>query len=37
MSKIQWEYDPVERPFWEQLKAVGWRSIEGDTVIAQTR
>ena len=23
MSKIQWEYDLVERPFCEQLKAMG--------------
>jgi hypothetical protein len=31
MSKIQWEYDLVERPFCEQLKAMGWQWIEGDT------
>jgi type I restriction enzyme, R subunit len=30
MSKIQWEYDLVERPFCEQLKAMGWQWIEGD-------
>ncbi len=29
--KIQWEYDLVERPFCEQLKAMGWQWIEGDT------
>jgi hypothetical protein len=29
MSKIQWEYDLVERPFCEQLKAMGWNWIEG--------
>ncbi len=31
MSKIEWEYDLVERPFCEQLKAIGWQWIEGDT------
>ena len=30
MSKVQWEYDLVERPFCEQLKAMGWQWIEGD-------
>lgn len=30
MSKIQWEYDLVERPFCQQLKAMGWQWIEGD-------
>jgi hypothetical protein len=30
MSKIQWEYDLVERPFCEQLKAMGWQWINGD-------
>jgi hypothetical protein len=29
-SKIQWEYDLVERPFCEQLRAIGWEWIEGD-------
>jgi type I restriction enzyme, R subunit len=29
--KTQWEYDLVERPFCEQLKAMGWQWIEGDT------
>ncbi len=29
--KVQWEYDLVERPFCEQLKAMGWQWIEGDT------
>ena len=29
MSKVQWEYDLVERPFCEQLKAMGWQWIEG--------
>src|SRR5437016_8416467 len=31
MSKIQWEYDLVEKPFCQQLKAMGWQWIEGDT------
>jgi type I restriction enzyme R subunit len=31
MSKIQWESDLVERPFCEQLKAMGWQWLEGDT------
>jgi type I restriction enzyme R subunit len=30
MSKVQWEYDLVERPFCQQLKAMGWQWIEGD-------
>ena len=30
MSKIEWEYDLVERPFCEQLKAMGWQWLEGD-------
>jgi hypothetical protein len=30
VSKIQWEYDWVERPSCEQLKAMGWPWIEGD-------
>ncbi|MHB8520356.1 MAG: hypothetical protein ACYDH9_06325 [Limisphaerales bacterium] len=29
--KTQWEYDLVERPFCEQLKAMGWQWIDGDT------
>jgi len=28
--KTQCEYDLVERPFCEQLKAMGWQWIEGD-------
>jgi type I restriction enzyme R subunit len=35
MSKIQWEYDLVERPFCEQLKAMGWQWIEGDTDVPE--
>jgi len=30
MSKIQWEYDLVEKPFCEQLQTMGWQWIEGD-------
>ena len=30
MSKVQWEYDLVERPFCEQLEAMGWQWLEGD-------
>jgi hypothetical protein len=29
MSRIQWEYDLVERPFCAQLKAMGWQWING--------
>jgi type I restriction enzyme R subunit len=29
--KIEWEYDLVERAFCEQLKAMGWQWLEGDT------
>jgi type I restriction enzyme R subunit len=35
MSKIQWEYDLVERPFCQQLKAMGWQWIEGDTDVPE--
>jgi type I restriction enzyme R subunit len=35
MSKIQWEYDLVERPFCEQLKTMGWQWIEGDTDVPE--
>src|SRR5881296_2373215 len=28
--RTQWEYNLVERPFCEQLKAMGWQWIEGD-------
>ncbi len=30
MSKIEWEYDLVEKPFCEQLRLLGWEWIEGD-------
>lgn len=28
--KIEWEYNLVEKPFCEQLRAMGWEWIEGD-------
>ncbi len=33
--KIQWEYDFVERPFCEQLRAMGWTWIEGDVDVPE--
>src|SRR6516225_2831889 len=30
MSKIQWEYELVEKPFCEQLRLMGWEWIQGD-------
>ena len=30
MSKVHGEYDLVERPFCEQLMAMGWQWISGD-------
>jgi hypothetical protein len=36
MSKIQWEYDLVERPFCEQLKDMGWQWINGDNADLMT-
>jgi type I restriction enzyme R subunit len=35
MSKIEWEYDLVERPFCEQLKAMGWEWLAGDTDVPE--
>jgi len=35
MSKIQWEYDLVERPFCEQLQTLGWTWLEGDTDVPE--
>ena len=32
---IRWEYNLVEKPFCEQLKAMGWEWIEGDTDVWQ--
>lgn len=33
--KIQWEYDLVEKPFCEQLKAMGWQWLAGDTDVPE--
>lgn len=30
MSVVQWEYEIVEKPFCQQLAAMGWEWIEGD-------
>ncbi len=35
MSKVQWEYNLVERPFCEQLRKMGWSWIEGDVDVAE--
>lgn len=35
MSKIQWEYDIVERPFCKQLQTMGWSWIEGDVDVPE--
>ena len=35
MSKIQWEYNLVERPFCEQLQKMGWSWIPGDVDVAE--
>jgi len=35
MSKIQWEYDLVERPFCKQLQTMGWSWIEGDVDVPE--
>ena len=35
MSKIQWEYDLVEKPFCEQLRLMGWQWFEGDTDVPE--
>ena len=36
MSKIQWEYDLVEKPFCQQLQRLGWEWIEGDPDLPET-
>jgi type I restriction enzyme R subunit len=36
MSKIQWEYDLVEKPFCQQLQTMGWQWIEGDPDLPET-
>ena len=35
MSSIAWEYELVEKPFCQQLKAMGWQWIEGDTDVPE--
>ena len=35
MSTIQWEYNLVERPFCEQLRAMGWSWIPGDVDVPE--
>lgn len=35
MTKIQWEYDLCERPFCEQLQAMGWSWLEGDVDVPE--
>ncbi|MDR3569078.1 MAG: hypothetical protein P4L43_13705 [Syntrophobacteraceae bacterium] len=35
MSKIQWEYNLVERPFCQQLETMGWSWIEGDVDVPE--
>ncbi len=34
MSRIEWEYNLVERPFCEQLRKMGWSWMEGDVDVA---
>src|SRR6185437_6863103 len=36
MSKVQWEYDLVEKPFCQHLQTMGWRWIEGDPDLPET-
>lgn len=36
MSTVQWEYEIVEKPFCEQLRAMGWQWIEGDPDLPET-
>jgi hypothetical protein len=35
MSKLQWAYDLVERPFGGHLKAMGWQWLEGDADVPE--
>jgi type I restriction enzyme R subunit len=35
IRSIQWEYDLVEKPFCQQLKAMGWQWLEGDTDVPE--
>ena len=36
MSKVQWESEVVEKPFCQQLAAMGWQWIEGDPDLPET-
>ncbi|MGH8610583.1 MAG: type I restriction endonuclease subunit R [Gammaproteobacteria bacterium] len=36
MSRIQWEYDLVEKPFCQQLERMGWQWVEGDPDLPET-
>lgn len=35
VSRLQWEYDVVERPFCEQLQGIGWPWLEGDVDVPE--
>jgi len=35
MARIQWEYELVERPFCQQLQAMGWEWLEGDVDVPE--
>src|SRR4051812_6577396 len=35
MSKIQWEYTLVEKPFCQQLERMGWQWLEGDVDVPE--
>jgi type I restriction enzyme, R subunit len=35
MSKIEWEYELVEKQFCQQLKVMGWQWLEGDTDVPE--
>lgn len=36
MSVVAWEYELVEKPFCQQLRAMGWEWIEGDPDLPET-
>ena len=36
MTVVQWEYELVEKPFCQQLQAMGWEWIEGDPDLPET-
>ena len=35
MSRIEWEYELVEKPFCQQLERMGWTWLEGDVDVAE--